>query len=698
MPMIRLAGCRSDSLLGYLKALGVLRLLSAQADPTARGAWEGATFLLSSPIAAGAVEDFFLGEYRPTPVLGLWNNGAGFDGKEDTAGAIMQRIRRTSSARLLPYREALVFVTARYLDSGLMNRYLDDKGKIRKELKPELVRDIRARCPEGMLPWLDSSVLLAPDGLEFPYLMGSGGNDGHLDFSVNFAASMLDVCGDEPLAGSAQLLRGALFDADGAKLLPGRAIGQFSSRHAGGPNATAGFDAASLVNPWDYVLMVEGALLFSGSIGRRTDRAPGRPVFPFAFRGVAGGYGSASDEEQARGEIWLPVWDGFASATSIADLLRKGRVDLPGDAGRSTVRSAVFASDAAPAMVTLGVPLGIRSLERVAFVQRNGLAFSATSIGSIDVDGSYDQGVAVISRNLASWVERLRGQRLGISAREALRQFYDLMFVLPNIPAERRAATRQDILVAVADLDRVVGRTRAEVPEVPRLDAAVVSSLDDGSPVHRAALAIASLGAARPQTETRGEMREATDDPARTLRTLLERRTREAAKNPGDGWLLATCALSVDDVVSFLGFSRVERLRFGRLLRAYSLIRLAKANVELQKEQGEVPIPAAYAVLKLVFDNAKARDERILRLLFTGNAESALTLAVQRARTIRDLPRAPRDVSAVQIEDSKWTAAALALPVAHSVHHYWRLLNSALTARIPLDQSESIRAYLATLE
>ena len=36
------------------------------------------------------------------------------------------------------------------------------------------------------------------------------------------------------------------------------------------PNATqAGFEAQSQVNPWDFVLMIEGAMLFAGSVARQ---------------------------------------------------------------------------------------------------------------------------------------------------------------------------------------------------------------------------------------------------------------------------------------------------------------------------------------------------------------------------------------------------------------------------------------------
>ncbi len=685
---MRLLGCRNDSLLGYLKALGVLRVLAAQCESKARGSWEGAIFALDTQLPQEAVAAFFVESYAPSPVLNPWNSGAGFDGKADTASETLRRVARTTGRRWVSYRTALDFIADRYVATGRRAKYLDAGDK------HGFIRELRSHCPDEMLGWLDAAVLLTSDRLAFPYLLGSGGNDGRLDFSVNFAARALDVCGDKPLLQAAELLRDSLQDTGQARLLQGMAIGQFSSRHAGGANATSGFDADSLINPWDYVLMIEGALLFSGSVGRRTDRSVGRPVFPFALRGVAGGYGSASDVEQTRGEMWLPVWEGFASLASISDLLRKGRIDLPSDGERSVVRAAAVASEAATAVVTLGVPFGLSRLERVAFVQRNGLAFSATSVGAIKVGRHYDAGIAVISRDVATWVERLRGRQLGAGAREALRRFDEQILAFPNIPLQNRARARQDLLVALADVDRAVAHTRADVPAAPRLDASVVETLNDETPIHRTAIAIASLGAARSQTDTREELREAGDDAVRTLRGMLERRIRASSMDPE--WLRATCCVSSDDVALFLAFDDTERLRLNQLLRAYSLIRLGKAELDISPSGDGVAIPAAYAVLKLVFDNPDARDERILRSLFSVNASRALKLAVQRARAIHDLPYGPRDVSDVQLEDPAWTAAALAVPIDPTIRTYRRLLDAALLARLSQDQNESIGTYLRT--
>ncbi len=49
MPELTLPGIRSDSLLGYLKGLGLLAIVSRQDDPQAAGAWSPPGFALPSP-------------------------------------------------------------------------------------------------------------------------------------------------------------------------------------------------------------------------------------------------------------------------------------------------------------------------------------------------------------------------------------------------------------------------------------------------------------------------------------------------------------------------------------------------------------------------------------------------------------------------------------------------------------------------
>ena len=63
-------------------------------------------------------------------------------------------------------------------------------------------------------------------------------------------------------AGARELLENA-FWMEPANKLTSAAIGQYQPGSAGGANSSTGFASGNLINPWDFVLMMEGSLLFS---------------------------------------------------------------------------------------------------------------------------------------------------------------------------------------------------------------------------------------------------------------------------------------------------------------------------------------------------------------------------------------------------------------------------------------------------
>src|SRR5262249_50081568 len=97
MPEVALPGCMPEPLMGYLKALGVFRLVAEQANPAAKMSWAGGVCRLHSALDREQLADFFLNRYRPTPILAPWNGGSGFYG----GGAEpLDAIAASSSARL----------------------------------------------------------------------------------------------------------------------------------------------------------------------------------------------------------------------------------------------------------------------------------------------------------------------------------------------------------------------------------------------------------------------------------------------------------------------------------------------------------------------------------------------------------------------------------------------------------------------
>src|SRR5260221_16319 len=254
---VRLTGSSPIPLASYLKALGVLRLLSEQYDSSVVGRWHGNTFELTSKVDESEIVKFFLEKYRPTPIIAPWNGGSGFYPNDNKEG--IEAIRQATSQRFTPYQEAI-----RSAEACLAELQLSQKPG--KGVKEALLMSCRNRFPEHALQWLDSAYVLARDGAKYPPLLGTGGNDGRLEFTNNFMQRLIeifDLPGGAPSKMSESWLRNSLFGVALPVLVRG-AIGQFSPGAGGGPNSSTGFDGPSATNPWDYVLMLEGAILFAG--------------------------------------------------------------------------------------------------------------------------------------------------------------------------------------------------------------------------------------------------------------------------------------------------------------------------------------------------------------------------------------------------------------------------------------------------
>src|SRR6185437_11474512 len=292
MNSLPLPGCAPMPLAHYLKALGMLRLISVNeqdGDTQAVGHWERDAFVLHSKFDREGLIQFFLRHYSPTPILAPWNGGSGFHRKDNTEA--ITAIDKSTGERFLHFREAISSARAALKSIGLKEKPSPDE-------KERLLRHCRNTFPDGALNWLDAAFVLTDDGAKYPPLLGTGGNDGRLEFTNNFMQRLIEIISPETGAPTAQAkgwLESSLFGSAVAVPTSKAPVGQFLPGAAGGANTTSGFGSESAVNPWDFVLMPEGALLFAAAAVRRLEGTePGALAYPFCVRQAAVGYGSAS--------------------------------------------------------------------------------------------------------------------------------------------------------------------------------------------------------------------------------------------------------------------------------------------------------------------------------------------------------------------------------------------------------------------
>lgn len=711
-----LAGCTPEPIAGYLKALGVLRAVALGPDRGARARWNHGRFELVTSLDRDGLARFFLEDYAPSPIIAPWNGGSGFYPKDTKDG--IEPLSSSPAGRFAAYREAIA--AGRAL---VGSRAESPKG----EQKLEMIRACRRDWPEAMLAWLDAAVVLTGDGARYPALLGTGGNDGRLDFTNNRMQRLVELIDPEtgaPRPGARPLLAAALF-GEPAPGLQRRAVGQFLPGNAGGPNQTSGYLGESLVNPWDFVLLLEGALLLPVAAVRRLESAGVvQAAAPFAVRARAGGYASAcaADEGNQRGEQWMPLWNGAATLAEVRALFAEGRL-----VASPQKRQATHAIDAARAIAGLGVARGVGEFVRFGYIERNGQANLAVPLDRWTVEAGDRAGAPERSRLLDEidpWVEELRRVSQGDSAPASLgRALRRVEAAMLEVCRDGSAERWQRLLLALADVEEaIVARPKAAAAAtwlgpIPPLSPEWLHAAGDGSnqssPELRLAMAIASqtgpadragaqeLGPIRahclpldPRSGFRrlavGEGGLARDrrvvwtgrDLADDLAAVALRRMIEAARHGAHVFPLRGRRFApLDDITRFLD-GAVDEPRIAGLSRALMAIEWRRApRPPGPPRAGRAPV--LYALFRLAYAPAavhpprtagrRSPDESLpplaprldpapLRLLLAGRLHEAGVAAIRTLTAAGARPKLRLITGAPDL--GRRLAAALAIPVA----------------------------------
>ncbi len=581
-----------------------------------------------------------------------------------------------------------------------------------KSLKATLIPDCRRAWRGPHSEWLSAAVVLDENANpEWPSLLGTGGNDGNLDFTNNFMqrlGELFDLASTDgrPIAGAGELLANSLW-SEPANGLSVTSVGQYQPGAAGGANSTTGPGGDSLVNAWDFVLMMEGSLLFSSRATRRLDpNALSRASAPFAVRSHAAGFASAGSEKAQRGEQWMPMWSRPATLPDVVALFGEARVQL----GRQTAGRPV---DVARAISRLGVARGIDSFTRYGYLERNGQSTLAVPLGRIDVR-QYPR--AHLIDDLAPWMDRLqrRARDKHAPARlvQAERRLADAVFAaLTHDPSADRWQAILQAAVAVESLQAT--GTAIEAGPIPPLRSEWVSAVDDGTAEVRLALSLGSAAAAysregRPIAPVRHHWlplepgarrfkisdKRLVQDPRVVMsgRDLLadcaavvERRLIEAGmKGQRRLPIVAAkgCSAQLSDLTAFLGgtIDPDKVLDLGRAFMAiewkqWSLDRCPGAvHSSEQPEEAWLALRLACLPWPLTTHKNIPAELGIVRRLLAGDSAGATSIALARLRSAGIRP--PLQAGVTDAATARLWAAALVFPISQG---------SALLAATTLD-------------
>ena len=601
-----LDGCAPTPLAHYLKALGILRLVAEQADPEARGWWDGDRFCLATKLSRTELNKFLLNDYCPTPLVSPWNKGSGFFSEEDS---VLLPLEQSKNHRFSDFRDGIKASRQRIEDLKQIDRKIRDiKNEAKKQnqnrlgevrsragfeddytalvhrrdqakeqilkssiigsrdevaykeferakelineaeeykellgkrdeaeqnksselrnilnklkisnnykrrlkeanqkynkLKASLIPNFRLHWRGAYREWMDATIVLGDDGTpKYPALLGTGGNDGRFDFTNNFMKCLGKVFnlsshnGKPKPEASACWIDEALWNIPVPKNVPGQPVGQYLPGMAGGANNANGPDADSLVNPLDFIMMLEGTIAFRSSASRRFELLESsRAATPFAINACGAAYPSASaDDEGARGEQWMPLWSQPSTYGELCRLLAEGRAQV-------TSKSVREPLDLARAVKRLGVARGIRAFQRYGYIERNGQSNLAVPLGRFDVATQTSEHMACID-DLDLWLRHLRRGARDKKAPARLRQVEKrLVDALFTVTAEHSQSPDrwQGVLSQLTDAEAIMRQgTGHEAQPIPPLRPEWVVASDDGTPEFRLALAFALQGGGR---------------------------------------------------------------------------------------------------------------------------------------------------------------------------------------------------------
>ncbi len=747
MPTITLNGCAPVPLAHYLKALGILRLVAEDAefgDPLASGCWSNDAFNLTSQLDRAKLVEFFLQHYRPTPILAPWNGGSGFyfqeeklkekdplTGKKKKTGKrnqsteatrVVESLATSTDARFGEYRLAIT-ETRSILERRDFDSAPSDVDK------DELLVELRNRWSETAVRWLDCVLVLIGDhsrarsrtGLlpSYTTLLGSGANDGNADFSSNFMQRLQSVLlGDEntKLGRSHLWLTASLFGENQPGAMVKALAGQYSPGNAGGPNTSPGFKGESSINPWDFIFLIEGALMFAAAAVKRHGDSGGSSIaYPFAVRTSGVGYASgvAKDEQADKSnteELWLPLWEQNTSMNELLSVLSEGRAQI----GKSAATTGV---DFARAVCANGTDRGFSEFIRYGFLVRRGDSSSATPLGRFRV--CRNTRVELLA-DLEHWHARLNTRLIQIGRLKVKNGKHQRQFLPRSIESNERrilelcqdnsTARFQNILAALGATERSVAHgfkwastednaNRQNIYPLHGLRPDWLAKSED-STEFRLAASLAGMSASfgqrakkrlwlRQHLETlqrseHGEYFRAhwsekkTDNDAiwhdgdltDALNAILARRVLRVAQSGEKDWPdEARRFARLDDITDFIE-GRTNDDLLADLIWGLSLLDWQQVK-PLPTEFHDAPdaVPSSfYAMLRLCFRRSNGKDDAIplvpaiLRRAMNEDGQAASELAVRRLRgsgkapLVKSLP--------VSGDIARRTAAAILFPIS----------------------------------
>ena len=529
---------------------------------------------------------------------------------------------------------------------------------MRNKYKKNILPLCRARLPESSMQWLDAVYTLQAEGKSsFNPVLGTGGNEGRLELSNNFMQRLAALFVNGDIEQTRKLFSSAAFNT----VLPGlikAKIGQYDPGRAGGYNQGAEIETKDFkINPWNFILTLEGTLVLAGAVVRRnpTDE---RSHFttPFTVRFSSVGFSSSTHSETGRQELWLPVWSNPATYAEIKHLFGEGRSAI----GRRVARNGIEFSRA---VGTLGVDRGIDAFERYAFLERRGQSYVALPTGRINVGFKPElellNELDTVTSSAWRFFRTLKNPPATfLSARQKIEE------AIFTCCLKTDPYNFSELMRAIGNLDKIFAlRDRSKKPALERplfgLSPRWIGHCDDGSVEVRIAAALASIQSTGNVGPIRSNMAGveplapwswATGKGERfwfgnslveRLSGILSRRLMDAKRKSAPCMpIQAELPVSPHDVMLFL-WGECDDAKIEELLWGFSTLDWRKTGTKAVRKQWKTPLAdhplsRTWCILKVLHSPQKIQDitlkiePRINHFLMAGRIKDACDAAIHR--------------------------------------------------------------------
>ena len=667
MNEIELRGCGTHTMMHYLKALGIFRVLHEQKNSHIKSVWKDGRFYISSDdnMSEDNLVDFFQNEYRPTPMVTPWNGGSGFFKNKKSAKATenLKFITDSKNPRLKEYQKVIeetknILTSIKHDDKPIApDGYIihDVQSNEFKKSKPDILRECRNRLPDSVVRCLDSLYALTSNKPAYNPVLGTGGNDGRAEFVNSFMGNLSKIL--EETTDSREWINAALFGGH-VKMING-VMGMYHGGCQYGPNMTTlDVNGTSLINPWEYVLMIEGCMLFAGSTTRRlSSESTSLAAFPFVTEHVmAGDTTSAHKEnekkEKPKGEIWIPIWDRKVGFREMRHIFHEGRAQIGS-------RQAKNGSEFARAVISLGTERGISEFHRFVIRVRNGKSYIMMHAGRFTVDKRKVRGAETIE-DLDGWMEKI--ERISNKPNSILNSLKRLQDAIIGFASNTGIPQKQlqKILIEVGKMDVSLSVSEKDSSYPVKLTRRWIEHCYDGSVEFRLAASLASIvsdkiGPIRTnieeiKLEKNGSFKWADkntsmvnkkNNPYTYLLSILDRRCLDAVRKHMEYLPLAgIIPAHMQDILDFLH----DRINVSKMLDLFIPLSFIDYNSDddfpWKNSRSVVDdfryTPYAFAVLKMSFWPYKYYDRyirfepRIVSLLHANRVDEAFKIAQNR--------------------------------------------------------------------